>query len=116
MCDYYQVSAITAKGAISTLRQLGLIHSIKGKGSFVAGTPRLSAGEAQPGPLRGMALLTATPGFLQPRSFYAGVWQSIEEAVLEHHLEFRLQHIPCAVPTRKWISRSSSGPTKERSS
>lgn len=94
MCDYYQVSAITAKGAISMLRNRGLIHSIKGKGCFVAETPRLVAQETQTLPLQRIALLTATPGFFQPRGFYASIWQSIEEAVMGQGLEFRLQHIP----------------------
>lgn len=94
MCDYYQVSAITAKGAVNTLRQRGLIHSIKGKGSFVVETPRRAEPEAKPQPLKGVALLTATPGFFQPRGFYGSIWQSIEEAVLGRGLEFRLQHIP----------------------
>lgn len=94
MCDYYQVSAITAKGAISVLRNRGLIHSIKGKGCFVAETSRLVTTETETLPLRRIALLTATPGFFQPRGFYGSIWQSIEEAIMSHGLEFRLQHIP----------------------
>ena len=49
MCDYYHVSAITAKAAIVLLREKGLVRSLKGKGSFVAraaASPRHAAPRA----------------------------------------------------------------------
>jgi DNA-binding LacI/PurR family transcriptional regulator len=94
MCEYYHVSAITAKAAIVLLREKGLVRSLKGKGSFVAraaASPRHAAPRAA---IRRVTVFVPSAGYLEHRSYYTDVWRGVEEASRELGVQCRTQAMP----------------------
>ena len=104
MAKAYNVSAITAKRAISELQSSGWVHSIKGKGSFVAprtGT-RATTLPAEPAPpqaaVESIVLLSSNTEALRVHSFIAEIWESIEQTAAECEVELKVQMLPLNVP------------------
>jgi len=92
-CKRFNVSATTAVRAIDELKRLGLITSIKGKGTFFRGTPRVRLQEQAPAELQRIAVMSSHPSFFR-NGFQAGICRGIEHAAIEARLPLATYHVP----------------------
>lgn len=92
-CKHFNVSATTAVRAIDELKQLGLITSIKGKGTFFRGTPRVELPTDTQADLRRIAIVSSHPGFFR-EGFQAGICRGVERAAVDAGLPLATHHIP----------------------
>jgi len=95
LAERYNVSVITAKRAISELQQLGLVRSVRGKGTFIAGrsASKPSATKAST-TLKSITLMSNNADAKNTRSFMSSIWASIQARAEERGLEFRVYVIP----------------------
>jgi DNA-binding LacI/PurR family transcriptional regulator len=98
LCRQYKVSPITAKRAVRELQDLGLIHSVRGKGSFVTSRARAAADE--PAAIKRIALVISSSVAGSSSDFFAEVWQGVRQAADRAKLGFRVQVIPDGIDDR----------------
>ena len=95
ICASYNVSPITAKRAINDLQTMGLVRSIRGKGTFVAPRDELPAIAGPYQPIERVALMVS-PRF-RPGShtgFFGLTWEAIERAAEQRKLGFTVHAVP----------------------
>jgi DNA-binding LacI/PurR family transcriptional regulator len=94
LCACYVVSPITAKRAMSELQRLGLVRSVRGKGTYVTQRHELPP-LAAPSPLSGVVLMVSFATQLgHSAGFFAPMIEAAELAAREHRLNFRAQTVP----------------------
>lgn len=101
MSRCYSVSAITAKRAVNELQNAGLVHSVKGKGTFVASRTAAMdriTGSATQVPVRQLVLLVGAPESLRSRGFIAEIAENVENAAAQRQLRPRVSIVPSTVP------------------
>ncbi len=98
LAERYGVSVITTKRAVAELQAQGLVHSVRGKGTFVARqttpAPRKRGLSARQTPLRTVTLMTINADVRNTRSFIAQIWDAVEQHAEALGLQFNVQVIP----------------------
>lgn len=92
-CRHFNVSATTAVRAIEELKRLGLITSIKGKGTYFSGPPRVRMERDEPTAIERVAIVSSHPGFFRA-GFQGDICRGVERAATEAGLPLTTHHVP----------------------
>ncbi|MHC4872789.1 MAG: substrate-binding domain-containing protein [Planctomycetota bacterium] len=96
MCEHYNVSDITARRAITELKKMGLVSSVKGKGCFVnESVGQMPETNGKPKDIKRVVLLTSNASILtRKKSFWAEIANEIGSYVSEKGIGFNVEFLP----------------------
>lgn len=93
ICVRYGVSRITACRALDELRHSGHVQTIRRRGAFIRGVPRIDLPDA-PAPVVTRIIATAAGTSQLDRGFRAGIWAGLLEETQARRLSLSSEHIP----------------------
>ncbi|WP_157247949.1 GntR family transcriptional regulator [Nonomuraea typhae] len=100
LCERWNVSAITAKHAITSLRNEGLIYSLKGKGSFVA---------------RHRPLVRMAPDRFKRTNTSQAYWSEAEKSGLDIQVEYETELTEAPLEVAERLGIEEGDPVSETS-